>query len=150
MMLLKINILPFSVDMESIRSCRAVIYVLFSSDNLERNHVSRNLSSRLLRKFRPTLRHYARDLLGPDFCKDVFLNSKTFLSYINYVAYSISSVAETRDGALSYFSRKVEFTRWFPVAFLANGVLKVTRGGIELTTPVLRVRMLNYYVMAPL
>ena len=35
--------------------------------------------------------------------------------------------------------------RWFPVAFLANGVLKVTHGGIELTIPVLRVRMLNHY-----
>ena len=40
--------------------------------------------------------------------------------------------------------------RWFPVAFLANGVLKVTHGGIELTTPVLRVRMLNHYAAAPL
>ena len=31
--------------------------------------------------------------------------------------------------------------RWFPVAFLANGVLKVKHGGIELTTPVLCVHM---------
>ena len=35
--------------------------------------------------------------------------------------------------------------RWIPVAFLTNGVLKVTHGGIELTTPVLRVHMLNHY-----
>ena len=36
----------------------------------------------------------------------------------------------------------------FSVAFLANGVLKVTHGGIELTTPVLLVRMLNHYITA--
>ena len=52
------------------------------------------------------------------------------------VAYSISSVEETRDRAPS-ISREMEFMRWFPAAFLANGVLKVTYGGIELTTPVL-------------
>ena len=31
---------------------------------------------------------------------------------------------------------EVDFARWFPVAFLINGVF-VTRGGFELTTPVL-------------
>ena len=35
----------------------------------------------------------------------------------NCVAYSISSVAETRDRA-SRFSREVDFMRWFPVALL--------------------------------
>ena len=54
----------------------------------------------------------------------------------NDVTYSISSVAETRDRALS-FSREVDLMRWFSVAFLANGVLKVTHGRNELTTPVL-------------
>ena len=49
--------------------------------------------------------------------------------YCNCIAYSISSVAEARDRALS-FSREAEFMRWFPVAFLTNGVLKVTHGGI--------------------
>ena len=39
--------------------------------------------------------------------------------------------------------------RWFPVAFLTNGVLKVTHGGIELTTPMLSVRMFNHYATAP-
>ena len=35
--------------------------------------------------------------------------------------------------------------RWLPVAFLTNGVyIVVTRVGFELTTPVLRVRTLNY------
>ena len=53
------------------------------------------------------------------------------------VAYSISNVAETRDGMALSFFRVVEFMRWFPVAFLTNGVLKVTHGGIEVTTPVL-------------
>ena len=33
--------------------------------------------------------------------------------------------------------------KWFPVTFLTNGVLKVTHGGIELTTPVLGLRMLQ-------
>ena len=44
-----------------------------------------------------------------------------------------------RQGS-EFFSREVEFMRWFPVAFqtpVTNGVLKVTHGGIELTTPVL-------------
>ena len=41
-----------------------------------------------------------------------------------------------RQGSES-FSRVVESMRWFPVPFLANGALKMTRGGIELTTPVL-------------
>ena len=41
--------------------------------------------------------------------------------------------------------------RWFPVAFLTNGVfLKVTHGGIELTTPVLGGRLLNHYATLPL
>ena len=40
--------------------------------------------------------------------------------------------------------------RWFPVAFLTSGISKVTHGGIELTTPVLRVRMLNHYATTPL
>ena len=31
----------------------------------------------------------------------------------------------------------MDFLRWFPVAFLTNGVFIVTHGGIELTTPVL-------------
>ena len=44
--------------------------------------------------------------------------------------------SKTRDRALS-FSREVEFMTWFSVTFLANGVLKMTHGGIELTTPVL-------------
>ena len=40
--------------------------------------------------------------------------------------------------------------KWLPVAFLANGVLKVSHGGIELTsTVVLRVRMLNHYATVP-
>ena len=39
----------------------------------------------------------------------------------NYVAYSISSVAETRDRALS-FSREVEFMGWFSIALLTNGL----------------------------
>ena len=51
------------------------------------------------------------------------------------VAYSISSVAETRDRALS-FSRRVDITGCSPVAFLANGVFIVTRVGFELTTRV--------------
>ena len=68
----------------------------------------------------------------------------------NCIAYSISSVPETGDRALS-FSREVEFMGWFPVAFLTNGVfLKVTNGGIELTTSVLRVRVLNHYATTPL
>ena len=41
-----------------------------------------------------------------------------------------------RHGSES-FSREVELIRWLPVAFLTNGVLRVTHGGIELTTPVL-------------
>ena len=47
------------------------------------------------------------------------------------VACSISSVAETRDRALS-FSREMDFIRWFSVAFLTNGVFIVTHRGIEL------------------
>ena len=47
------------------------------------------------------------------------------------------------------FPREVDFMRWHPVAFLTNGVLKVTHGGIELTTPALRVRMINHYATAP-
>ena len=39
-------------------------------------------------------------------------------------------------------SREVDFMGLFPVAFLTNGVFILTHGGIELTTPVLRVRML--------
>ena len=52
------------------------------------------------------------------------------------VAYSISSVAEARDKARN-FSREVELMRWFPAAFLTNGVFIVTPVGIELMTPVL-------------
>ena len=51
---------------------------------------------------------------------------------------------------LHSISREVEFMRWFPAAFLTNGVLKMTHGGIELTTPVLLVRLLNHYTKAPL
>ena len=43
------------------------------------------------------------------------------------------------------FSREVEFMKGFPVAFLANGVLQVTHGGIELTIPVLLIGMLSNY-----
>ena len=52
------------------------------------------------------------------------------------VAYSISSVAETRDRAMS-FSREVEFMSWFPVAFLANCNFVMTRIGFDLKAPVL-------------
>ena len=55
---------------------------------------------------------------------------------MNCVAYSISSVAESIDWALS-FSRKVYFKRKFPVAFLANGGFVTTRPGLEPATPVL-------------
>ena len=54
----------------------------------------------------------------------------------DYVANSILSVAEARDRTLSFF-REVDFMRWFPAAFLANGAFIVIRGGIELTTPAL-------------
>ena len=40
--------------------------------------------------------------------------------------------------------------RWFPVAFLTNGVLKEEHGGIELTTPLLRVPVLNHYASTAL
>ena len=53
-----------------------------------------------------------------------------FLLLYFCVAYSISSVAETRDMALSFASRDVEFMRWLPVASITNGVLKVTHRGI--------------------
>ena len=39
-----------------------------------------------------------------------------------------------RQGS-EYFSREVEFMRWFPIAFLTSGVFIVAHGGIELTTP---------------
>ena len=76
------------------------------------------------------------------------LPSSPSASY-NPIPYTILSVAETRDRALG-FSREVEFVRWFPVAFLTGGISIVTHGGIELTTPVLWVRMLNHCVTAPL
>ena len=41
------------------------------------------------------------------------------------VAFPISSPAETRDRALSFF-REVDFMRSFPVAFLTNGIFVVT------------------------
>ena len=63
-----------------------------------------------------------------------------FISQNDCVAYLISSLAETRDRVLSYFSGEVNFTRWFPIAFLINGVFIVTRAGFEFTTP---------YVMSP-
>ena len=44
---------------------------------------------------------------------------------------------------------EVEFMRWFPDAFLIDGVLKVARGGIALKTPVWRVHMLNHHATAP-
>ena len=47
------------------------------------------------------------------------------------VAYSISSIAETRDRALSSFLGKVDFMRWFLIVFLTNGVSTVTHGGIK-------------------
>ena len=49
-----------------------------------------------------------------------------------------------RQGS-EFFSRDVEFTRRFPVASLANGVLNVTHGGVELTTPMLLVRMQTFH-----
>ena len=42
----------------------------------------------------------------------------------------------------------MEFMKWFPDAFLASGVLKLTHGGIEMTAPALWVRMLNHYATA--
>ena len=41
-----------------------------------------------------------------------------------------------RQGSES-FTRKVDFTRWFSIAFLINGVFIATRVGFELKTPVL-------------
>ena len=38
--------------------------------------------------------------------------------------------------------------RWFPVAFLTNGVFIVKHGGVKLITPVLSLCMLNYYTKA--
>ena len=41
-----------------------------------------------------------------------------------------------RQGS-EFFLGKWIFMMWFPVAFITNGVLKVTHGEIELTAPVL-------------
>ena len=65
-----------------------------------------------------------------------FSNRFAQLLEINYVAYSISSLAETKDEALS-FSREVEFMRGCPVGFVANGAFIVTSVGFELTAPML-------------
>ena len=64
-------------------------------------------------------------------------------------AYSILIVVETRCRALSC-GTDTDFMRRLPFAFLTNGVFVVTLGGIELTTPVLWVRMLNHNATAPL
>ena len=40
----------------------------------------------------------------------------------NCVTYSTSSVAETRDSALSFIYKEVDFRRLSPVAILTNGV----------------------------
>ena len=44
-----------------------------------------------------------------------------------------------------YLSREVDCVRWFPAAFLANGAFMVTRAGLELVTPALRVLTLSHY-----
>ena len=36
-----------------------------------------------------------------------------------------------------FFSREIDFMRYFPVAFLANGIFIVTHAGFELTTAIL-------------
>ena len=61
-------------------------------------------------------------------------------SILNHAALHSRFRAEQKpETGLRVFStpREVDFMRWFPVAFLTNGVLKVTHGGIEQTTPVL-------------
>ena len=65
------------------------------------------------------------------------------------VAYSISRIVQPETG-LWLFAREVDFMRWFPVAFLTDGVFIVTRAGIELTTLVLWLCMLNHYATKPL
>ena len=48
-----------------------------------------------------------------------------------------------------FFSRKMDFMRWFRVAFHANGVFIATRVGFELTTHVIWFRTLNHYTTVP-
>ena len=67
---------------------------------------------------------------------DVF-DKKTAL----YTRFRAKQKPET---GLCVFSKEVEFMRWFPVAFLINGVLKVRHGGIELAT---LVRTLKNYTL---
>ena len=55
---------------------------------------------------------------------------------INFEAYSIPSLTETRDRALN-FSREVGFMRQFPIAFLAASVFIVTRARFALITSVM-------------
>ena len=64
------------------------------------------------------------------------------------MAHLISSVAETRDGALSSFL-EVDLMKWFPVAFLTNGIFVVICVGCELATHVLLVSTLTNYAMSP-
>ena len=60
-----------------------------------------------------------------------------FTHHDTCVACSISSVAETSDRAPGFSWGSGLDLRWFPVAFLANGVFIVTSAGFELITPVL-------------
>lgn len=59
------------------------------------------------------------------------------------MVHSILSLATTRD-RVPIFSMEIDVMRGLPAAFLANGILIVTCVGLELTTPVLRVRTLSY------
>ena len=42
-------------------------------------------------------------------------------------------ISRNQRNGFEFFSRERDLMRWFPIAFLANAVLKVTLGGIELT-----------------
>ena len=78
-----------------------------------------------------------------------------------YIAYLVSALEQLhrildfersrnqRQGSESFLGKWI-FMRWLPVAFLTNGVFIVTHGGIELTTPAFRGRMLQHYTPAPL
>ena len=48
-----------------------------------------------------------------------------------------------------FLPRGVDVMRWFPIAFLTNGVFLVTLAGFELTTLALGVRTLSHYTTAP-
>ena len=82
--------------------------------------------------------------------KKMFCTNMYYYAVPKTALHALFRAWQKPETVLWVFPREVELMSWFPVAFLTNDDLKVTHGEIELTIPVLWVRVLNRYTTAPL